>query len=63
MRVHVLHVAAIVRLNDLVAVDGQLFVRIDGDQNDATVRVDLVTVEEANLQVVEYLKRFFGIDK
>ena len=54
VRVHVLHVAPVVRLDHLVAVDGQLLVRIDGDEHDATVCVDLVAVEEAHLQVVQH---------
>jgi len=55
VRVHVLHVPAIVRLDYLVAVDGQLLVGVDRHQDYTAVSVDLVAVYEAHLEVVEDL--------
>ncbi len=54
MRIHVLHVTSIVHLYYLIAVNGQLFVGIYGDENDATVGVNLIAIEKAHFQIVQH---------
>ena len=53
MRVQTAHILAHVGLNGIGVVDGQVMIRIDGDENDAAVRVDRVLVDEADRQIVQ----------
>lgn len=49
MWVHGPHVLPTVHLYEFIAVDGQLLVRINGHQNDPTVRVDTVPLQKPDL--------------
>lgn len=49
MWVHGPHVLSAVHLYEFIAVNGQLLVRINGHQNDPTVRVDTVPLQKPDL--------------
>ena len=42
-----------VRIDEVTAVNGQLLVGVDGNQDDATVGVDGVGLEEPDLKIVQ----------
>lgn len=45
-----------IRVDQILAVERQFRVRIDGHQDDAAVRVDGVTVTEPHLQIVQHVR-------
>ena len=51
--VQVSHVLAAVHRNRVIPVEGQLFVGVDGDQDDAAVGVDRLVLDEPHSQVVQ----------
>ena len=53
MWIQVSHVFAAIHCNRVVPVEGQLFVWVDGNQNDATVSVDRLVLDESHSQVVQ----------
>ena len=48
MRVEAAHILAHVSLDGVDIVDGEILVRVDGDQHDSAIRVDGVLIDESD---------------
>ena len=47
--IHGAHVLAAVHLDEFIAIDGELLVRVNGHQNDPAVRVNTIPLQETDL--------------